>query len=591
MNSQENENLLELAVSVQRQPGVYALLLGSGISRDAGIQTGWEITLELIKGLAGESAKNWQEQEIVSWYKQQYGEDPNYSKVVERIAPQPSERRGILESYFEPNEAESERNLKVPTLAHKAIAKLVRKGYIRMILTTNFDRLMEQALAAEGIQPVVIASPAAIEGAPPYVHERVIIVKLHGDYKDIGIKNSPKELAAYDQPLDIYLDRVLDEFGLIVAGWSAEYDTALRAAILRMKSRRYSMYWLAQRNPRQAAQELISFRKGRVVQGLDANSFFDSLSIKVEALEEARWNPPQSVLTLVAEVKRYLSDPKRFHIKLEDLVQQEAQGLAEVMQADLSQCPWLINDASQCQPCLEFLEVKSERLVRILAAITRYDRQDNFVELIARAFDILAYEYTPIGDPFNDAEKYIRLYPLVLAMYSVFIVGSQQGKAELLRSVLDIPWKWRKRYDRDMPLIQVILYVSGYSNSIFNTVLGQNSWLSLPNRVKEVLMPWLTSFLVDIDSGFYKGEFLLQLASVEVEKQASLPALHLYESKAKHLLLQFLSQQPTWLRQLYPDIENVLQTFDTTAQARSRGSFGGFDSGAIAAFCGNQASK
>lgn len=29
--------------------GVYALLLGSGVSRAAGIPTGWEITMELVK--------------------------------------------------------------------------------------------------------------------------------------------------------------------------------------------------------------------------------------------------------------------------------------------------------------------------------------------------------------------------------------------------------------------------------------------------------------------------------------------------------------------------------------------------------------
>ena len=43
---------LSLAISVQSNPGVFALLLGSGVSRSAGMPTGWEIVVELIRKLA-----------------------------------------------------------------------------------------------------------------------------------------------------------------------------------------------------------------------------------------------------------------------------------------------------------------------------------------------------------------------------------------------------------------------------------------------------------------------------------------------------------------------------------------------------------
>ncbi len=41
-----------LAFSVQSNPGVYAVLIGSGVSRQAEILTGWEITCDLIRKLA-----------------------------------------------------------------------------------------------------------------------------------------------------------------------------------------------------------------------------------------------------------------------------------------------------------------------------------------------------------------------------------------------------------------------------------------------------------------------------------------------------------------------------------------------------------
>ncbi len=41
-----------LAFSMYENKGVYALLLGSGVSRAAQIPTGWEITLDLVKRIA-----------------------------------------------------------------------------------------------------------------------------------------------------------------------------------------------------------------------------------------------------------------------------------------------------------------------------------------------------------------------------------------------------------------------------------------------------------------------------------------------------------------------------------------------------------
>ena len=46
------EPILNLAISMHANPGVYALLLGSGVSRSAGIFTGWEIVLDLVTRIA-----------------------------------------------------------------------------------------------------------------------------------------------------------------------------------------------------------------------------------------------------------------------------------------------------------------------------------------------------------------------------------------------------------------------------------------------------------------------------------------------------------------------------------------------------------
>lgn len=173
--------LLALAHTIFSNKGVYALLLGSGISRSASIPTGWEVVLKLIERLAllhGESC----EPKPDKWYKDKYNKEPSYSRIIAELARTRTERQKLLREFFEPTEEEKEEGIKIPTPAHLSIARLVKLGYLKVIVTTNFDRLLEQALASENIHPIVISTHDSVDGAPPIVHNECTIVKIHGDY-------------------------------------------------------------------------------------------------------------------------------------------------------------------------------------------------------------------------------------------------------------------------------------------------------------------------------------------------------------------------------------------------------------------------
>ena len=179
-----------LAFSIHANPGVYAVLLGSGVSRAAMIPTGWDITLDLIRKIADLSKENC-EPDPEKWYRCRFGRAPEYSDLLDAIAKTPAERQQLLRTYWEPNEQEREDGRKQPTLAHHSIATLTARGYIRVIVTTNFDRLLETALNEAGIVPTVISSPDQMEGALPIIHTRCCVFKLHGDYIDTRIRNTP----------------------------------------------------------------------------------------------------------------------------------------------------------------------------------------------------------------------------------------------------------------------------------------------------------------------------------------------------------------------------------------------------------------
>ena len=303
-----NVNSLDrLAFGLSQAEGAYAVLLGSGISRAAGIPTGWEIAVDLILQIAklrGEDTQG----DPVSWYQRQFGRPVNYSDLVESLASTQAERSRLLSRYIEPDAEDIREGRKRPTLAHKAIANLVKHGCIRLIITTNIDRLMETALAAEQIHPMIITSPDDLSGMVPLSHSRgeCLVIKLHGDYKDIRSLNTASELERYPESIDSLLDRILTEFGMIVCGWSAQWDVALCDAVKRSNSGTYSWFWAEHGVTSEAAEELIAFQEAERVPIDDADSFFHELLGKIERLRGINPQDPPPIEQGIAVLQRYL---------------------------------------------------------------------------------------------------------------------------------------------------------------------------------------------------------------------------------------------------------------------------------------------
>src|SRR6266403_1867038 len=106
--------LTALSFSVYSGKGVYALLLGSGVSRSAEIPTGWEVTLDLIRKLAKMKGQNCKP-DPEAWYNSTYGRDADYAKILEEIGRTPADRNAILRSYCEPSRVDREAGYKLPT--------------------------------------------------------------------------------------------------------------------------------------------------------------------------------------------------------------------------------------------------------------------------------------------------------------------------------------------------------------------------------------------------------------------------------------------------------------------------------------------
>ena len=319
--------MVSLASSVHAGPSTFALLVGSGISSGSGVPSGWDMTVDLIRRIATLHEQDAGD-DPAAWYRERLDGEADYSEVLEELAPSRGDRRNLLSAYFEPTQQERAEGLKVPTRAHRAIAGLVADGFVKVIVTTNFDRLLETALVEAGVDPSVVSSPSSASGAMPITHSRCTIVKVHGDYLSPDLKNTVDELAGYESSIDQLLDEVFDQYGLIVCGWSGIWDTALRNAILRAPSRRFATYWLHRGHVSPEAEQIIGHRDAITVTIQDADSAMEDLLEKVRALAESPDQQPADTALAVAQLKRYLPDPVH-RIRLHDLMISEVNAAIE----------------------------------------------------------------------------------------------------------------------------------------------------------------------------------------------------------------------------------------------------------------------
>lgn len=108
MSKIEIDPIDSLALTLHQSPGVQALLLGSGISRSAGVPTGWEITLDLVRRLGGVQGAA-DQQDWSAWYRERYDNEPSYSEILDAVAATPAERRSIIHAYIEAEDGEEPR--------------------------------------------------------------------------------------------------------------------------------------------------------------------------------------------------------------------------------------------------------------------------------------------------------------------------------------------------------------------------------------------------------------------------------------------------------------------------------------------------
>lgn len=503
-----DDPITRLAFAMQGNKGVYALLLGSGLSKSAGIKTGWDITLDLIRKVARasgvEDQANWH-----VWYKDKFGREPDYSDLLERLAPNPADRQPIIQAYLEPARDAHDPGDRTgrPTPAHESIAKLVKDGFIRVIITTNFDRLLETALIDVGVQPTVIASKSQCRGAVPPQHTDCTILKLHGDVLDVQSLNTALELARYPKRINQLLDRILDEYGLIVCGWSGVWDLALRAAVLRTPNRRYSTWWATRGEIESQALPLIKHRGAEQIATAGADDFFGELAERVDDFTRLNKASPPSLDLLISLTKRYLANPD-IPSRLHDLWRDQIDEIVDLMtRPDLAPSPQHLTledhinrrktpsappDGDAYRRKIQQIDAGVERLATMMYTMARWG-DGSTEEIIRDTIDTL-HDFVQWRAPADCsyAELALRSYPAMLCFAAISVGLVRAGRWETWRRLCD-----RRLLDRDekqqttLALLQPGAWLKqSQSFDLWNVVAPMGS-SSFHRHLRELLTSWL----------------------------------------------------------------------------------------------------
>jgi protein O-mannosyl-transferase len=193
-----------------------AVFLGAGCSVSSGIPAAGDLVkgqwLPRLRDFCAPECKD-----SDTWAKDQFPDyNPKnpatlYGAVMERLFLSPEERQREIENLCDG---------KFPGFGYAVLASLVaiEGGHLNVVLTTNFDDLMADALYLfSQARPLVIHHESLASYIRP-TRTRPLVVKLHGDNR-LSPKNTADETNRLKEDIDKQVRSVLRDRGLIFIGY------------------------------------------------------------------------------------------------------------------------------------------------------------------------------------------------------------------------------------------------------------------------------------------------------------------------------------------------------------------------------------
>ena len=229
-------NLTKLAYHIKETR--YALFLGAGASVESGGYTAQNIAWGILRKLYGIKP----EQELQNLFETEYNASVSFESVLEALSTSGVDRRDMIRYFFE-KMAFSE--------GYRYLAALLKAGYFYpIVLTTNFDHMLEDALYADTFieEDITVRVILPEELTSLYIEPHkgeVIIVKINGDIsKPNSIRMTTLETMSLPQNCEKLLIRICEQHGFIIVGYRAK-DIGVRNAMQRAESSAKCLFWVS----------------------------------------------------------------------------------------------------------------------------------------------------------------------------------------------------------------------------------------------------------------------------------------------------------------------------------------------------------
>lgn len=228
----------ELISSISERPAQFAWFLGAGASRTAGLPTAADIIWDMKRryynreenrNISPQDVQNDAVRSTIQSFMDSRGfpslwSEEEYSTYFWRIFGRDHERqrrylRGIL----------SEEKVTL-SIGNRVLGGLLAAGNCRAVFTTNFDSVVERAVAevsgrslqAYSLEGTVSALNAVLNEEYPFY------CKLHGDFRFESLKNLSADLAAQNDELSRAFVASGTRFGLVVCGYSGRDASVMK---------------------------------------------------------------------------------------------------------------------------------------------------------------------------------------------------------------------------------------------------------------------------------------------------------------------------------------------------------------------------
>lgn len=299
---------------LRSKTGQIVWMLGAGASSSAGIPTAADITIDLKRAIyCSEIGKptaavthidHARLQTILNDYFQGRGGFPapgapeEYSAYFECAFPNVSDRQQYIQDLMVNRR---------PSYGHRVLGELVRTGRIKALVTTNFDKLIEQAIsdAFRDVSKLIVADLGEPDKASAAINSErwPLLMKLHGDFHSKRLKNSTPELQEQDKDMRRAMLALTKRYGLAVVGYSgrdASIMDTLEAALREEGAFPGGLFWF-HRAGEQVHQRVSGLIEGAATMGCDAHF------IEVETFDELFTRIAQSVSVRV-DLAEYRQD-------------------------------------------------------------------------------------------------------------------------------------------------------------------------------------------------------------------------------------------------------------------------------------------